>query len=126
MYCILFDHDDDPTPGPAAETAWRTRYVEDVSAHTRGAASPSPAAGCRTFGCRGGCGRACSCSGSRSALSTASGVPGLVPSGSRPTRCREGAGAGARGPGRCASSGRRGVVSERLRFTSSRRGQGVR
>lgn len=33
-YCILFDHDDDPPPDPAAETAWYTRYVEDISAHT--------------------------------------------------------------------------------------------
>ncbi|MET8946972.1 DsbA family protein [Streptomyces sp. NPDC004542] len=33
-YCILFDHDDDPAPDPAAETAWYARYVEDVSAHT--------------------------------------------------------------------------------------------
>ncbi|MFJ6835626.1 DsbA family protein [Streptomyces sp. NPDC091209] len=34
-YCVLFDHDDDPAPDPAAETAWYARYVEDVSAHTR-------------------------------------------------------------------------------------------
>ncbi|MFJ9896057.1 DsbA family protein [Streptomyces sp. NPDC091280] len=34
VYCILFDHDDDPAPDPAAETAWYTRYVEDISAHT--------------------------------------------------------------------------------------------
>ncbi|MGW3289487.1 DsbA family oxidoreductase [Streptomyces sp. NPDC001002] len=34
-YCILFDHDDDPAPDPAAETAWYTRYVEDITAHTR-------------------------------------------------------------------------------------------
>lgn len=33
-YCVLFDHDDDPPPDPAAETAWYARYVEDVSAHT--------------------------------------------------------------------------------------------
>ncbi|MFD4557994.1 DsbA family protein [Streptomyces sp. NPDC058469] len=33
-YCILFDHDDDPAPDPAAETAWYARYVEDISAHT--------------------------------------------------------------------------------------------
>ncbi|WRZ95280.1 DsbA family protein [Streptomyces sp. NBC_01007] len=34
-YCVLFDHDDDPPPDPAAETAWYARYVEDISAHTR-------------------------------------------------------------------------------------------
>ena len=34
VYCILFDHDDDPAPDPAAETAWYSRYVEDISAHT--------------------------------------------------------------------------------------------
>ncbi|MEU1446618.1 MULTISPECIES: DsbA family oxidoreductase [Streptomyces] len=34
VYCILFDHDDDPAPDPAAETAWYARYVEDISAHT--------------------------------------------------------------------------------------------
>ncbi|WP_043664970.1 DsbA family oxidoreductase [Streptomyces xylophagus] len=33
-YCILFDHDDDPAPDPAAETAWYARYVEDISVHT--------------------------------------------------------------------------------------------
>ncbi|MBK3566020.1 DsbA family protein [Streptomyces sp. MBT62] len=33
-YCILFDHDDDPAPDPAAETAWYARYVEDITAHT--------------------------------------------------------------------------------------------
>lgn len=35
VYCILFDHDDDPPPDPAAETAWYTRYVEEITAHTR-------------------------------------------------------------------------------------------
>ncbi|MGW5655574.1 DsbA family oxidoreductase [Streptomyces humi] len=35
VYCILFDHEDDPAPDPAAETAWYTRYVEDISGHTR-------------------------------------------------------------------------------------------
>ncbi|GAX49270.1 DsbA family oxidoreductase [Streptomyces olivochromogenes] len=34
-YSILFDHDDDPPPDPAAETAWYARYVEDISTHTR-------------------------------------------------------------------------------------------
>jgi predicted DsbA family dithiol-disulfide isomerase len=34
VYGILFDHDDDPPPDPATETAWYTRYVESVSAHT--------------------------------------------------------------------------------------------
>ncbi|MFD8418706.1 DsbA family protein [Streptomyces sp. NPDC059466] len=33
-YAILFDHDDDPPPDPAAETAWYARYVEEISAHT--------------------------------------------------------------------------------------------
>ncbi|MFC8826933.1 DsbA family protein [Streptomyces sp. NPDC057137] len=33
-YAILFDHDDDPVPDPAAETAWYTRYVAEISAHT--------------------------------------------------------------------------------------------
>ncbi|MGW6512928.1 DsbA family oxidoreductase [Streptomyces niveus] len=33
-YAILFDHDDDPAPDPAAETAWYTRYVTEISAHT--------------------------------------------------------------------------------------------
>ncbi|MET4924279.1 DsbA family protein [Streptomyces sp. PSRA5] len=33
-YAILFDHDDEPAPDPAAETAWYTRYVTDISAHT--------------------------------------------------------------------------------------------
>ncbi|MFF8535028.1 DsbA family protein [Streptomyces sp. NPDC015532] len=33
-YCVLFDHDDDPPPDPAAETAWYARYVKDISAHT--------------------------------------------------------------------------------------------
>ncbi|MEU8789109.1 DsbA family protein [Streptomyces sp. NPDC048643] len=40
VYCLLFDHDDDPPPDPAAETAWYARYVEDVSAHT---GAPRPA-----------------------------------------------------------------------------------
>ncbi|MEV8036138.1 DsbA family protein [Streptomyces sp. NPDC086182] len=35
VYCVLFDHDDDPPPDPAAETAWYARYVEDICAHTR-------------------------------------------------------------------------------------------
>lgn len=34
VYCILFDHDDDPAPDPAAETAWYSRYVEDICGHT--------------------------------------------------------------------------------------------
>ncbi|MFJ4787673.1 DsbA family protein [Streptomyces sp. NPDC088794] len=34
-YCILFDHDDDPAPDPAAETAWYARYVEDIGGHTQ-------------------------------------------------------------------------------------------
>lgn len=34
VHCILFDHDDDPAPDPAAETAWYARYVEETSAHT--------------------------------------------------------------------------------------------
>ncbi|MEV7869359.1 DsbA family protein [Streptomyces sp. NPDC088124] len=34
VYCVLFDHDDDPAPDPAAETAWYARYVEDISGHT--------------------------------------------------------------------------------------------
>ncbi|MEU6538445.1 hypothetical protein [Streptomyces sp. NPDC047000] len=34
VYGILFDHDDDPAPDPAAETAWYARYVEDIGAHT--------------------------------------------------------------------------------------------
>lgn len=34
VYCLLFDHDDDPAPDPAAETAWYARYVEEISAHT--------------------------------------------------------------------------------------------
>ncbi|MGW7422050.1 DsbA family oxidoreductase [Streptomyces sp. NPDC054813] len=33
-YSILFDHDDDPPPDPAAETAWYTRYVEEISSHS--------------------------------------------------------------------------------------------
>lgn len=35
VYCVLFDHDDDPAPDPAAETAWYARYVEDIAGHTR-------------------------------------------------------------------------------------------
>ncbi|GAA1361386.1 DsbA family oxidoreductase [Streptomyces beijiangensis] len=35
VYCVLFDHDDDPPPDPAAETAWYARYVDDISTHTR-------------------------------------------------------------------------------------------
>ncbi|MFJ8006804.1 DsbA family oxidoreductase [Streptomyces fagopyri] len=34
VYAILFDHDDDPPPDPAAETAWYARYVEEISAHS--------------------------------------------------------------------------------------------
>ncbi|MET7292995.1 DsbA family protein [Streptomyces griseoloalbus] len=34
VFCVLFDHDDDPVPDQAAETAWYTRYVEEISAHT--------------------------------------------------------------------------------------------
>ncbi|MEE1800779.1 DsbA family protein [Streptomyces sp. JV176] len=34
VYAILFDHDDDPAPDPAAETAWYERYVAEVTAHT--------------------------------------------------------------------------------------------
>ncbi|WP_328584396.1 DsbA family oxidoreductase [Streptomyces sp. NBC_00370] len=34
VYAILFDHDDDPPPDPAAETAWYARYVAEVAAHT--------------------------------------------------------------------------------------------
>lgn len=34
VYAILFDHDDDPPPDPAAETAWYARYVEGISSHT--------------------------------------------------------------------------------------------
>lgn len=33
-YCVLFGHDDNPPPDPAAETAWYARYVEDVGRHT--------------------------------------------------------------------------------------------
>ncbi|MGW6795211.1 DsbA family oxidoreductase [Streptomyces chartreusis] len=35
VYCILFDHDDDPAPDASAETAWYSRYVEDISTYTR-------------------------------------------------------------------------------------------
>ena len=35
VFCILFDHDDDPAPDPAAETAWYARYVEGIAGHTR-------------------------------------------------------------------------------------------
>jgi len=34
VYGILFDHDDDPAPDAAAETAWYARHVEDISGHT--------------------------------------------------------------------------------------------
>ncbi|MDO0929538.1 DsbA family protein [Streptomyces sp. TG1A-8] len=34
VYCVLFDEDDDPAPDPAAETAWYSRYVKDISGHT--------------------------------------------------------------------------------------------
>lgn len=40
VYGILFDHDDDPPPDPAAETAWYFRFVQQVSAHT---GAPCPA-----------------------------------------------------------------------------------
>ncbi|MEU4659314.1 hypothetical protein AB0G32_36180, partial [Streptomyces sp. NPDC023723] len=33
-YCLLFDHDDDPAPDAAAETAWYARYVTEVCGHT--------------------------------------------------------------------------------------------
>jgi predicted DsbA family dithiol-disulfide isomerase len=33
-YGVLFDHDDDPAPDPAAETAWYARYVAGIAAHT--------------------------------------------------------------------------------------------
>lgn len=33
-YAILFDHDDDPPPDPAAETAWYSRHVAEISTHT--------------------------------------------------------------------------------------------
>ncbi|MGV9351135.1 DsbA family oxidoreductase [Streptomyces spiralis] len=35
VYCILFDHDDDPAPDADAETAWYARYIEDIGHHTR-------------------------------------------------------------------------------------------
>ncbi|QFQ94953.1 hypothetical protein F9278_00640 [Streptomyces phaeolivaceus] len=35
VYCVMFDQYDDPAPDPAAETAWYSRYVEDISGHTR-------------------------------------------------------------------------------------------
>ncbi|MGW2822711.1 DsbA family oxidoreductase [Streptomyces sp. NPDC001443] len=35
VYCILFNHDDDPAPDPDAETRWYSRYIEDISHHTR-------------------------------------------------------------------------------------------
>ncbi|MFJ2957719.1 DsbA family protein [Streptomyces sp. NPDC087270] len=35
VYAILFDHDDDPPPDPAAETAWYARYVAGITEHTR-------------------------------------------------------------------------------------------
>ncbi|WP_435175699.1 DsbA family oxidoreductase [Actinacidiphila sp. bgisy145] len=34
VYAVMFDHDDDPPPDPAAETAWYTRYVAGVTEHT--------------------------------------------------------------------------------------------
>ncbi|MEU9347910.1 DsbA family protein [Streptomyces sp. NPDC048278] len=34
VFCILFDHADDPAPDPAAETAWYARYVEGIAGHT--------------------------------------------------------------------------------------------
>lgn len=33
-HCLLFDHDDDPAPDPAAETAWYSRYVAGIAEHT--------------------------------------------------------------------------------------------
>lgn len=35
VFAILFDHDDDPPPDPAAETAWYARYVAGITEHTR-------------------------------------------------------------------------------------------
>ncbi|MDT0431466.1 DsbA family oxidoreductase [Streptomyces salyersiae] len=35
VYAVLFDHDDDPPPDPAAETAWYARHVAEISTHTR-------------------------------------------------------------------------------------------
>lgn len=35
VYCVLFDEDDDPVPDAAAETAWYSRYVEEIGGHTR-------------------------------------------------------------------------------------------
>ncbi|MEU6387832.1 DsbA family protein [Streptomyces sp. NPDC046939] len=40
VYGILFDEGDDEPPDPAAEAAWFTRYVEQVSGHTK---APRPA-----------------------------------------------------------------------------------
>ncbi|WNI23950.1 DsbA family protein [Streptomyces sp. ITFR-16] len=34
VYAILFDHDDDPPPDPAAETAWYARHLADIGTHT--------------------------------------------------------------------------------------------
>ncbi|WP_299534258.1 DsbA family protein [uncultured Streptomyces sp.] len=34
VHAILFDHDDDPPPDPAAETAWYARHVAGISGHT--------------------------------------------------------------------------------------------
>ncbi|WP_020123764.1 DsbA family protein [Streptomyces canus] len=35
VFCILFDHDDDPAPDAAAETTWYARYIEDIARHTQ-------------------------------------------------------------------------------------------
>ncbi|MFC8358678.1 DsbA family protein [Streptomyces griseorubiginosus] len=35
VFCILFDHDDDPAPDAAAEIRWYSRYVEDIARHTQ-------------------------------------------------------------------------------------------
>ncbi|SBU91628.1 Predicted dithiol-disulfide isomerase, DsbA family [Streptomyces sp. OspMP-M45] len=34
VYAVLFDHDDDPPPDPAAETAWYIRHVAEIGTHT--------------------------------------------------------------------------------------------
>ncbi|MFD7971118.1 DsbA family oxidoreductase [Streptomyces clavifer] len=33
-YAVLFDHDDDPPPDPAAETAWYARHLAEIGGHT--------------------------------------------------------------------------------------------
>ncbi|MDH6699409.1 DsbA family protein [Streptomyces griseoviridis] len=35
VHAVLFDHDDDPAPDPAAETAWYARYVAGIAEQTR-------------------------------------------------------------------------------------------